>query len=130
MGSVQTSVGQLSRSGSLGSGSASVMERGGVGEDLPRGGGPGDRSSSDDDDAEAGTRALVTSGRSDGGTHHRGSNQRSAGGGSRGNLADVSAPVRVSSAEDVDYMEHARTIDEQYLTPLFTLQEGDRDGAN
>ena len=83
-----------------------------------------------DDDAEAGTRALVTSGRSDGGTHHRGSNQRSAGGGSRGNLADVSAPVRVSSAEDVDYMEHARTIDEQYLTPLFTLQEGDRDGAN
>ena len=112
------------------------MERGGVGEDRPRGGGgPGDRfsddrSSSDDDDAEAGTRALVTSGRSDGGTHHRGSNQRSAGGGSRGNLADVSAPVRVSSAEDVDYMEHARTIDEQYLTPLFTLQEGDRDGAN
>ena len=136
VGSVQTSVGQLSRSGSLGSGSASAMERGGVGEDRPRGGGgPGDRfsddrSSSDDDDAEAGTRALVTSGRSDGGTHHRGSNQRSAGGGSRGNLADVSAPVRVSSAEDVDYMEHARTIDEQYLTPLFTLQEGDRDGAS
>ena len=90
VGSVQTSVGQLSRSGSLGSGSASVMERGGVGEDLPRGGGPGDRSSSDDDDAEAGTRALVTSGRSDGGTHHRGSNHRSAGGGSRGNLADLS----------------------------------------
>ena len=33
-------------------------------------------------------------------------------------------------ATDVDYMEHARTIDERYLTPLFTLQEGDRDGAS
>ena len=67
----------------------------------------------------------MTSGRSDGGTHHRGSNQRSAGGGAgepRGRLG-------ARSAEDVDYMEHARTIDEQYLTPLFTLQEGDRDGA-
>uniref|UniRef100_A0A7S0IGM3 Cation/H+ exchanger transmembrane domain-containing protein n=1 Tax=Micromonas pusilla TaxID=38833 RepID=A0A7S0IGM3_MICPS len=96
-------------------------------------GGPGDRfsddrSSTDDDDAEAGTRALVTSGRSDGGTHHRGGDRRLAGG-SRGNLADVSAPVRVR-AEDVDYMEHARTIDERYLTPLFTLQKGDRDGAS
>ena len=36
----------------------------------------------------------------------------------------------VVGAEDVDYMEHARTIDERYLTPLFTLQEGDRDGAS
>ena len=74
-----------------------------------------DRSSShddddDDDDVEAGTRALVTSGRSDGGTRVRNGGNRNAAGGSRGNLADVSAPVRVSSAEDVDYMEHARTI--------------------
>lgn len=91
------------------------MERGGVAEDRS--------TSSDDDDAEAGTRALVTSGRSDGGTHHRGGN-RLAAGSSRGSLTDV------SGAEDVDYMEHARTIDERYLTPLFTLQEGDRDGAS
>ena len=112
-GSVQPS--PPSRSGSLGAAaSASAMERGGVAEDRS--------TSSDDDDAEAGTRALVTSGRSDGGTHQRGGN-RLAAGSSRGSLTDV-------SAEDVDYMEHARTIDERYLTPLFTLQEGDRDGAS
>jgi len=94
-----------------------------------------DRSSSDDDDdddddVEAGTRALVTSGRSDGGTRVRNGGNRIAAGGSRGNLAGVSGAVAGVGAEDVDYMEHARTIDERYLTPLFTLQEGDRDGAS
>ena len=72
----------------------------------------------------------MTSGRSDGGTRVRNGGNRIAAGGSRGNLAGVSGAVAGVGAEDVDYMEHARTIDERYLTPLFTLQEGDRDGAS
>ena len=90
------------------SATASAMERGG-------GDGGGERG---DDESEAGTRALLTSGRSDGGTHRRG--------GSASNLTASSA----MEPADVDYMDHARTIDKRYLTPLFTLQEGDRDGVN
>lgn len=91
------------------SATASAMERGG-GAETNEGG--------NDDGDEAGTRALLTSGRSDGGTHRRG--------GSASNLTASSA----MEPADVDYMEHARTIDKRYLTPLFTLQEGDRDGVN
>lgn len=120
-----------SRTGSLGSASASAALPGSSGDRRA----DDDRSSSDDDDVddddvEAGTRALVTSGRSDGGTRARTGGNRLAAGGSRGNLAGVSGAVAGVGAEDVDYMEHARTIDERYLTPLFTLQEGDRDGAS
>jgi hypothetical protein len=93
------------------SATASAMERGGGGDGGGEGGG--------DDESEAGTRALLTSGRSDGGTHRRG--------GSASNLLTASSSMEPA---DVDYMEHARTIDKRYLTPLFTLQEGDRDGVN
>ena len=93
------------------SATASAMERGG--------GGDGGGEVGNDDESEAGTRALLTSGRSDGGTHRRG--------GSASNLLTASSSMEPA---DVDYMEHARTIDKRYLTPLFTLQEGDRDGVN
>ena len=93
------------------SATASAMERGGGGDGGGEVGG--------DDESEAGTRALLTSGRSDGGTHRRG--------GSASNLLTASSSMEPA---DVDYMEHARTIDKRYLTPLFTLQEGDRDGVN